>query len=88
MSLVGSTQLPLQSRGATVGQPDAHEYEAVAPTHTGVFPLHSLPQAPQLLEVVSGTQAPLQGTYPVLHEKVQALWTQTALALATVVVHA
>jgi hypothetical protein len=30
----------------------------------------------------------LQGTYPGLHEKVQALWTQTALALATFVVHA
>jgi hypothetical protein len=52
-SLVGSMQLPLQSRGAAVGQPDAQEYEAVAPTHTGVLPLQSLPHAPQLLEVVS-----------------------------------
>jgi hypothetical protein len=53
MSLDGSTQLPLQSIGAIVGQPDAHEYEAVAPTHTGVLPLQPLPQVPQLLEVVS-----------------------------------
>jgi hypothetical protein len=53
MSLVGSTQLPLQSKGAAVGQPDAHEYEAVAPTHTGALPLQALPQVPQLLEVVS-----------------------------------
>ncbi len=89
-SPVGSTQLPLQRRGAAVGHPDAHEYEAVAPTHTGVLPLRSLPQAPQLLEVVSRTQAPLQGMVPALHEKVQALPTQTAtaLALATLVVHA
>jgi hypothetical protein len=52
-SLVVSTQLPLQSVGATVGQPDAHAYEAVAPTQTGVVPVQSLPQVPQLLAVVS-----------------------------------
>jgi hypothetical protein len=52
-SPVGSTQSPLQSRGAAVGHPDAHEYEPGAPTHTGVPPLQSLPQAPQLLAVVS-----------------------------------
>ena len=53
MSLVGSTQLPLQSMGATAGQPDAHEYTPLAPTHTGVFPLQALPQVPQLAEPVS-----------------------------------
>lgn len=52
-SLAKSTHAPLQSIGAIVGQPDAHEYEAVAPTHTGVLPLQPLPQVPQLLEVVS-----------------------------------
>jgi len=53
MSLVGSTQLPLQNMGATDGQPDAHEYTPVAPTHTGVPPLQSLPQVPQLPALVS-----------------------------------
>jgi hypothetical protein len=87
-SLVRFTQLPLQIVGAAVVQPEAHEYELPDPTHAGVSPLHALPQLPQLAEVLSRTQAPLQGVYPVSQANEHPLLTQTAWALATFVVHA
>jgi hypothetical protein len=52
-SLVVSTQLPLQSIGAALGQPETHEYEPPAPAQTGVpaLALQLAPQLPQLSEV-------------------------------------
>jgi hypothetical protein len=41
-----------------------------------------------LVAVVSCTQAPLHRVYPLSHATVQALFTHTAWALATFVVHA
>jgi hypothetical protein len=87
-SVAGSTQLPPQSVGAAGGQPEAHEYASPDPTHAGVPPVHALPQLPQLADVVSWTQAPLQGVYPVSQPNEHALLTHTACAFATLVVHA
>jgi len=87
-SLVVLVQVPLQIVGSADVQPEAHAYELPDATHAGVFPLHATPQLPQLAEVVSWTQAPLQRVYPASHAIEQALLTHTAWALATVVVHA
>lgn len=59
-SLVGSTQLPLQSMGAALGQPVTQAYVPPAPAHTLALPVHATPQLPQLAEVVSSTHAPAQ----------------------------
>jgi hypothetical protein len=85
--LVVSTQVPLQRDGVADGQPETH----VDPAHTGVPPLHACvdPHPPQLLaSLVKFTHAPLQRVYPLLHVKPHALFAQTAVALATAVVHA
>jgi hypothetical protein len=87
-SLVRFVQVPLQIVGVADVQPEAHAYELPEATHAGVFPLHVTPQLPQLAEVVSRTQAPLQSVYPVSHAIEHALLTHTAWALATLVVHA
>jgi hypothetical protein len=87
-SLVVSTQLPLHVVGAADGQPETHEYAVPDPTHTGALPVHALPHFPQLAAVVSCTQAPLQGVYPVSQANVHALLTHTAWELATLVVQA
>jgi hypothetical protein len=57
-----STHVPPQTAGAAVGHPDAQPYESPEPAHTGVLPLHALPQLPQLVPLVSWMQAPLHGT--------------------------
>ena len=56
---VVSTHVPLQSVGVAAGHPDAHAYVPPEAAHTGVPPLHPRPQAPQLVALVSWTQAPL-----------------------------
>jgi hypothetical protein len=89
--LVVSTQVPPQSAGVEPEQPEVHEAPPASPPEaeqTGVPPVHALPQLPQLVAVVSFTQAPLHIVYPALHAVVQALLTQTACALATLVLHA
>jgi len=88
MLVVVSTQLPLQSVGVAAGQPEAHEYEVPDPTHAGVLPLQTLPQPPQLAELESWTQAPLQKVYPVSQANPHTLVTHTGWALATAVEHA
>ncbi len=57
-SVAKSTQPPLQIMGATDGQPETHEYAPADPAHTGVLPLHAVPQLPQLAPVVYWTQTP------------------------------
>jgi hypothetical protein len=87
-SVVVSTQVPLQTEGVDDGHPEAHAYVLPEATQAGVEPLHAWPQAPQLAVVVSATQAPPHAVVPALQVKVQALFTHTACAPVTVVVHA
>jgi len=89
-SLVVSTQLPLQRVGATVGQPETHEYEPPAPAQTGApaSGLHATPQLPQLSEVEYWTHAPLQRLYPLLQAVAQVPSTHSACAFAMLVEHA
>lgn len=89
-SLVVSTQLPLQSIGATEGQPETHEYEPPAPAQTGApaSGLHATPQVPQFSDVEYWTQAPLQRLYPLLQADAQVPSTHSACAFAMVVEHA
>jgi hypothetical protein len=86
-SLVGSTQLPLQSIGAADGHPDTHEYTPAEPAHTLALLPQTLPQLPQLAAVVYRAQAPPQRLYPGSHPKAQVPSVQAGWELATVVVH-
>lgn len=90
LSLVVSTQLPLQSEGAAAGQPETHAYEPPAPAHTGApaSALQATPHVPQLSEVEYWTQAPLQRLYPLLQADAHVPSTHPAVALAIVVEHA
>jgi len=89
-SLVVSTHDPEHSVEAAAGQPETHAYDPFDPAHTAApaSPLHALPQLPQLAALVYWTQAPLHSSYPFTHAKVHALWTHTASACETLVVHA
>ena len=70
--LVVSTQDPEHRVGVPEGHPDAHWYVAPEAVHTGVVPLHPLPQLPQF-EVVAmfvsqpRSGLPLQCIQPVAH---------------------
>ncbi len=86
-SLVGSTQLPLQSVGAADGHPDKHEYMPPEPAHTGVLPLHALPQLAQLMAVVYWTHSPPQRLKPALHASEHVPSVHVGWALAMEVVH-
>jgi len=80
--------VPPHSVGDDAGQPDAHAYVLPEAAHTGVPPLHTVPQAPQLDEVSSWTQAPLQRVYPDSQRSPQDPATHVGWELATVAVHA
>jgi hypothetical protein len=55
--LVVSTQVFEHTVGAVDGQLAAQAYVSPEPTHTGVLPVHSLPQLPQL-EALDGSRQP------------------------------
>jgi hypothetical protein len=84
--LVASTQVPPQSVDAVGGQLAAQAYETPsALAHTGVAPVHALPQLPQSVAVVNGTHAAPQRLKPLLQENAHAPAVHADWALGTAV---
>ncbi len=84
-SLVSSTHVPEPRHcvGAVMGQPLRQvEFE-----HTGVGPVHTLPQLPQFAVVFRSVHAPLQRFVPLAQTVLHAPATHAGWVLATLVVH-
>jgi hypothetical protein len=62
--LVVSTQVFEHTVGAVDGQLAAQAYVSPEPTHSGVLPVHSLPQLPQLEALDGSTQPPGHASLP------------------------
>lgn len=84
--LVVSTQDPLQSVCALVGQPVPQVGVSDTARQTGVPPSHETPQAPQLEPEVSETQAPLHMLKPLAQAKPQVPAVHVGIVLGTEVV--